>query len=32
MLCFRTFLVAKKFMDNREGDVSKIHSKVFVSQ
>ena len=29
MLCFRTFLVAKKFMDKREGDVSKIHSKIF---
>ena len=29
MLCFRTFLVEKTFMDKREGDVSEIHSKFF---
>ena len=29
MLCFRKFLVAKKFMDNREGEASKIPSKIF---
>ena len=29
MLCFRKFLVAKKFMDKRVGDVSRFPSKVF---
>ena len=28
MLCFRKFLVAKKFIDKREGEVSRFHSKV----
>ena len=29
MLCFRKFLVAKKFMDKREGEVSRFLSKSF---
>ena len=29
MLCFRKFLVAKKFMDKREREVSKFLSKSF---
>ena len=29
MLCFREFLVAKKFMDEREGEVSRLPSKIF---
>ena len=29
MLCFRKFLVAKKFMDKREGEVSRFPSKIF---
>ena len=29
MLCFRKFLVAKKFMDKREGEVSRFPSKFF---
>ena len=29
MLCFRKFLVAKKFMDKREGVVSSFSLKVF---
>ena len=29
MLCFRKFLVAEKFMDKREGQVSKFVSKIF---
>ena len=31
MLCFRKFLVAKKCMDEREGEISRIPSKFFVS-
>ena len=27
MLCFRKILVAKKFTDKREGEVSRFHSK-----
>ena len=30
MLCFRKFLVAKKFMDKREGEVSKISFEKFL--
>ena len=29
MMCFRKFLVAKKSMDKREGEVSRFPSKVF---
>ena len=29
MLCFTKFLVAKKFMDKREGEVSRFLSKIF---
>ena len=29
MLCFRKFLVAKKFMDKREREVSRFPSKKF---
>ena len=29
MLCFRKFLVAKKFMDKKEGDCQKRPSKFF---
>ena len=29
MLCFRKFLVAKKFMDKGEGEVSRFPSKIF---
>ena len=29
MLCFRKILVAKKFMDKREGEVSRFPSKIF---
>ena len=29
MLCFRNFLVAKKFMDKKEGEVSRFISKFF---
>ena len=29
MLCLRKFLVAKKFMDKREGEVSRFPSKIF---
>ena len=29
MLCFRKILVAKKFMDKREGEVSRFPSKFF---
>ena len=29
MLCFRKFLVAKKFTDKREGEVSRFPSKIF---
>ena len=29
MLCFRKLLVAKKFMDKREGEVSRFPSKNF---
>ena len=29
MLCFRKFLVAKKTMDKREGEVSRFPSKKF---
>ena len=29
MLCFRKFLLAKKFMDKREGGVSRFPSKIF---
>ena len=29
MLCFRKFLVAKKFLDKREGEVSRFPSKFF---
>ena len=29
MLCFRKFLVAKKFMDEREGEISRFPSKIF---
>ena len=29
MLCFRKFLVAKKFMDKRDGEVSRFPSKFF---
>ena len=29
MLCFRKNLVAKKFMDKREGEVSRFPSKIF---
>ena len=29
MLCFRNFLVAKKFMDKREGEVSRFPLKIF---
>ena len=29
MLCFRSFLVAKKFMDKKEGEVSRSPSNVF---
>ena len=28
MLCFRNFPVAKKFMDKREGEVSRFPSKI----
>ena len=28
MLCFRKFLVAKKFMDKRVGEVSRFPSKI----
>ena len=31
MLCFRKFLVAIKFMDKREGEVSRFPSKKFLS-
>ena len=31
MLCFRKFLVAKKTMDKREGEVSRFPSKNFLS-
>ena len=29
MLCFRKVLVAKKFLDKREGEVSRFSSNVF---
>ena len=29
MLCFRKFLVAKKFMDKREGEYQDFPSKIF---
>ena len=29
VLCFRKFLVAKKFMDIREGEISRFPSKIF---
>ena len=29
MLCFRKFLVAKKFLDKAEGEVSRFASKIF---
>ena len=29
MLCFRKFLVAKKFMDKRERELSRFPSKIF---
>ena len=29
MLCFRKFPVAKKFMNKREGEVSRFHPKIF---
>ena len=29
MLCFRTYPVAKKFMDKREGEVSRFLSNIF---
>ena len=32
MLCFRKFLVAKKFMDKREGEVSRFSFENFFSQ
>ena len=32
MLCFRKFLVAKKFMDKREGEVSNFSVENFLSQ
>ena len=32
VLCFRKLLVAKKFMDKREGEVSKISVENFLSQ
>ena len=31
VLCFRKFLVAKKFMDKREGDISRFSSGIFLS-
>ena len=31
MLCFRKFLVAKKFMDKREGEVSRFSFENFLS-
>ena len=31
MLCFRKFLVAKKFMDKRERELSKISVEKFLS-
>ena len=32
MMCFRKILVAKKFMDKREGEVSKFSVEIFLSQ
>ena len=35
MLCFRKYLVAIKFMDKREGEISRFHSKIlclYISQ
>ena len=29
MLCFRNFLAAKKFMDKREGEVSRLSFEIF---
>ena len=29
MLCFRKFLAVKKFMERREGEVSRFPSKIF---
>ena len=29
MLCFRKFLIAKKFMDKRKGEVSRFPLKIF---
>ena len=31
VLCFRIFVVAKKFMDEREGEVSKFSVEIFSS-
>ena len=31
MLCFRKFLVAKKFMDKREGKYQDFLSRIFLS-
>ena len=31
MLCFRKFLLAKMFMDKREGEVSRFSFKIFLS-
>ena len=31
MLCFRKFLVAKKFLDKREGEVSRFSYEKFLS-
>ena len=31
MLSFRNFLIAKKFMDKREGEVSKFSFEIFLS-
>ena len=31
MLCFRKFLIAKKFMDKREGEVSRFSFEIFLS-
>ena len=32
MLCLRKFLVPKKFMDNREGEISRFSFEKFLSQ
>ena len=31
MLCFRKFLVAKKYMDKKEGEVSRFSFEIFLS-